>query len=166
HLVLHLFIIGGRDAFGLLPVGQLLQTALGVAARLASGGGIFNRAAFQKNNDGQGAHVVRLDLQDAVGELLHLLLVTRLLVGAHGLLERVNLDNAVRVLGDEGFHGLSFGRGIRGVERRDVGVVLSRIFDHLLAGGNVSLLTGRRLSGRLGRRLLRRRSSLRQGCGG
>jgi hypothetical protein len=71
------------------------------------------------------------------------LLVIGLLIRSHGLLQRVNFDDALRILGDKSFHGRAFGGRICGIQGGDVGVIFCRVFDHLLASGDVGLLTRR-----------------------
>ena len=99
HLVLHLLVIGRAHAFRSLPVRQFLQAALGVGTGLGAGGRIFDLTALKKHHNGQSTHIVRLNRKDLPGNLLNFLLVIGLLIRPHGLLQRVNLDDALWDIG-------------------------------------------------------------------
>ena len=94
---------------------------------------------MNESYNGQRAYVIRFKLKEPVSTIFDFGLVPRLLVGRHGLFHGVNLHHALRILRDKSLHGSSLLRRIRGIERSDVGVVLSRIFDGFLAGRGASL---------------------------
>src|SRR6185437_16363638 len=81
HLSAHFFKVLVRCPFRLLEVRQLLQASLGIGTGFGAGGWVLNTVALYKNNDGQGWNVVRLNLQDLLGNLLNFLLISGLLVG-------------------------------------------------------------------------------------
>ena len=77
--------------------------------------------------------MVGFDLQNASGCVFHFGLVLHLLVGAHGLLQSIQLHNALRILVDKCFHGLGFLGGVLLAKGSHIGIVFSLVFDGLAA---------------------------------
>ena len=130
HLALNLLESSFLDAIRFLPGRQQLQAFFSISPGF--GGRLRGPAISLDGRDQcQRLDVTGIVLKNQPADFFQLHHITRCLICRPGLLQCLLLHDCAGILLQKGHHGCRFLLGVLGIEGRDIGVILRRIFNLL-----------------------------------